>query len=105
MCCAFWPLISALLTGNWHAFEHLGILSLAATVIASCTCRQLLAKLGFSEAMLMGTTSNAADAAATVAAAGRKSSVGLAEQHLHSAMEQLNMTDGELWGSAVAVNI
>lgn len=57
--------------------------------------RQLLAKLGFSEALMSANSVAAAAAAESTAAVGRKSSVGMAEQHLHSAMEQLGMAEGE----------
>lgn len=62
--------------------------------------RQLLAKLGFSEAMLPQTASANAAGAAGDGASGlahdHSMSVGMAEQQLNSAMQQLGMGDGEL---------
>ena len=62
--------------------------------------RQLLAKLGFSEAMLPHAAGAAAAGAAGDAAGGvlhhdNSVSMGMAEQQLNSAMQQLGMTDGE----------
>ncbi|KAF8071322.1 SEC31B [Scenedesmus sp. PABB004] len=58
--------------------------------------RQLLAKLGFSEALLAGAggAGAPADGGAPGGGPARKSSVGLAEQQLTSAMEQLGVGDG-----------
>jgi len=72
--------------------------------------RQLLAKLGFSEAMLPqaagGTAAAAGGAGETAGVLGHENSmnVGMAEQQLNSAMQQLGMTDGEFLGSIGCLN-
>eukprot|EP00775_Hariotina_reticulata_P008692 gene8692-8873_t len=57
--------------------------------------RQLLQKLGFGEALMHAGGTGAAAADSSTHGVARKSSVGVAEQQLHSAMEQLNMADGK----------
>jgi hypothetical protein len=56
---------------------------------------RLLQKLGFGEALMPAGGGGGAAADSSTHGVVRKSSVGVAEQQLHSAMEQLNVADGE----------